>query len=350
MPILQRYFLREMALNFLGVTGALAAILFIYQLGAVLKRAADYQYPRELVLRLFALGAAENFSLLLPLGLLLGVVLALGRLYHENEMTAAQACGYGRGQAWLPVIILALPVAALSAWLNLQFAPHAAHRRVLMTAAALRAGLVMPITPGRFSSFDGGHTVVYAHATDAAGVLQRVFIKQGSGATVITTVAQRARREIGPDGISQSIVLLDGERSEGIPGARRYRFLRFAELRVPLAVPEPVAQGQRLDERATLDLIGSTATRDRAELQWRWGFPFMVLVAAGCAMAIGRLRPRQGRYERVWPAVVIFALYGNLAIAARTWFEHGVTPAALGIWWVHLPIIALCLWLARKYA
>ncbi len=124
MRILQRYFLREMTLNFLGVTGALASILFIYQLGAVLKRAADYQYPRELVLRLFALGAAENFSLLLPLGLLLGVVLALGRFYHESEMTAAQACGYGRVQAWLPVIILALPVAALSAWLNLQFAPE----------------------------------------------------------------------------------------------------------------------------------------------------------------------------------------------------------------------------------
>ena len=68
MAILQRYFFREMALNFLGVTGALAAILSIYQLGAVLKRAAEYQYPRALVLRLFALGAAENFSLLLPLG------------------------------------------------------------------------------------------------------------------------------------------------------------------------------------------------------------------------------------------------------------------------------------------
>jgi lipopolysaccharide export system permease protein len=348
--ILQRYILREMTLNFLGVTGALAAILFIYQLGAVLKRAAEYQYPRALVLRLFALGAAENFSLLLPLGLLLGLVLALGRLYHESEMTAAQACGYGRAQAWTPVLMLALPVAALSAWLNLQFAPQAAQRRVALTAEAVRAGLAVPITPGRFRSFDGGRTVVYARAADAAGVLQSVFIKQGTGATVVATVAQHARREIGPDGLSQSIVLLDGERSEGVPGTRRFRFLRFVELRVPLAVPEPVAQGPRLDERETASLVGSSAIRDRAELQWRLGFPVMVLVAAGCAMAIGRLRPRQGRYERVWPAVLIFALYGNLAIAARTWYEHGVTLPALGIWWVHLPIIAVCLWLARRYA
>ena len=51
-------------------------------------------------------------------------------------------------------------VAGLSAWLNLQFAPHAAQRRVALTAEAVRAGLAVPITPGRFRSFDGGRTMI----------------------------------------------------------------------------------------------------------------------------------------------------------------------------------------------
>jgi lipopolysaccharide export system permease protein len=350
LPILQRYFFREMALNFLGVTGALAAILAIYQLGAVLKRAADYQYPRELVLRLFALGAAENFSLLLPLGVLLGIVLALGRLYHESEMTAARACGYARARAWWPAVLLAVPVAALSAWLNLEFAPQAAGRRAALTAEAVRAGLAVPIAAGRFRSFDGGRTVVYARTADAAGQMQKVFIKQTAGAAVITTVAQRAEREIGGDGLSQTIVLHDGERSEGVPGADRYRFLKFTELRVPLAMPAPVERVRRLDERSSAELLASPDLKSRAELQWRLGFPIMVLVGAACAMTLGRLRPRQGRYERVWKAVLVFAIYGNLATAGRTWFEHGLTPAPLGIWWVHAPFIVLCLWMARKSA
>jgi lipopolysaccharide export system permease protein len=348
LPILQRYFFREMALNFLGVTGALTAILAIYQLGAVLKRAADYQYPRELVLRLFALGAAENFSLLLPLGVLLGIVLALGRLYHESEMTAARACGYVRGRAWLPAILLAVPIALLSAWLNLEYAPHAAGRRAALTAEAVRAGLAVPIAAGRFRSFDGGRTVVYARAADSTGQMQKVFIKQTAGAEVIATVAQRAHREIGPDGFSQTIVLLDGERSEGVPGSAHYRFLKFTELRVPLTLPAPAARAQRLDERSSEELLASDDRRWQAELQWRLGFPVMVLVGAACAMTLGRLRPRQGRYERVWKAVLVFAIYGNLATAARTWYEHGLTPAPLGIWWVHLPFIVMCLWLARK--
>lgn len=335
-----------MALNFLGVTAALAAILFIYQIGAVLQRAAQYQYPRALVLRLFALGAAENFSLLLPLGLLLGIVLALGRMYHESEMTAAQACGFGRARAWWPVVVLALPVAAVSAWLNLQFAPHAAAHRAALTAEAMRAGLALPFEAGRFRSLDGGRTVVYARAANASGELQRVFIKQAQGAAVVAIVAQRARRQVGADGLSQTIVLFDGERLEGVPGSLRYRVLRFAELRVPMAAPVAVARHERLDERATMRLIGSTDMRDRAELQWRCGYPVMVLVAAACAMPLGRLRPRQGRYARVWVAVLLFAVYGNLAIAARTWFEHGTTPAVLGIWWVHALFIAAALSLA----
>jgi len=348
--ILQRYFFRELALNFLGVTGALLAILVIYQLGAVLERAAQYQYPRGVVLQLFALGAAENFSLLLPLGLMLGIVLALGRLYHENEMTAAQACGFGGARAWMPVIVLAALVATLSGWLSLSFAPWAATLRAELTAQAVRAGLAEPFTAGRFRSFDGGRTIVYGASTGAAGELQRVFIKQAAGSAVITTVAQRARREAGADGLSQTIVLLDGERFEGVPGTRRYHLLKFDELRVPLAPPAPTAMPARLDALPTRALLGSAPLAERAELQWRVGFPLMVLIAALCAAPLGRLRPRQGRYARVWQAVLFFAIYGNLAIASRTWFEHGVTPAALGIWWVHVPFLAWAALLIRRHA
>jgi lipopolysaccharide export system permease protein len=350
LQILQRYFFRELALNFLGVTGALLAILVIYQLGAVLERAAQYQYPRGVVLQLFALGAAENFTLLLPLGLMLGIVLALGRLYFESEMTAAQACGFGGLRAWLPVGLLGVLVASMSGWLSLEVAPKAATMRVALTAQAVRAGLAEPFSPGRFRSFDGGRTVVYGASTGAAGELQRVFIKQSAGEATITTVAQRARREAGADGLSQTIVLLDGERFEGVPGTRQYHLLKFDELRVPLAPPAPAPAPTRLDALPTRTLLSSTEMADRAELQWRVGFPLMVIVVALCAAPLGRLRPRQSRYARVWQAVVFFAIYGNLAIASRTWFEHGTTPAAIGIWWVHVPFLLLAWYLARRHA
>jgi lipopolysaccharide export system permease protein len=335
--ILQRYILRELWAQFIGVTTALAAILLVYQIGQVLARAAQLQYPRALVLELFALGAAENFAILLPLGLLLGIVLAMGRLYFDGEMVAAQACGYGRWRAWVPVAWIALPVMLLSAWLNLQLAPMAAGRRAALAAEAIRAGLAIPFEAGRFRSFDDGRTVLYAGRSLADGELLDVFVKQAAAqGAIATTVAQRARREVGADGLSQVIVLREGERIEGVPGEQRYRRLSFSELRIPLAPPAPIARRERLDERPSLGLLGSDDRRQRAELQWRVGLPLMVLVIAACAVPLARLRPRQGRYARVWLAVLLFAAYGNLATAARTWFERGVFPSALGMWWVHV--------------
>ena len=146
MQILQRYLLREMTVNFLGVTLVLFAILFINQVGTVLARAAQLQYQSGFVLELIGLGAAQNFALLLPIGLLLGIVLAFGRLYHDSEMAAAQACGVGVVRVAAAVWLLALPITALIVLINFELAPRA----VCLAGQKARAGvdLSQPRLPG----------------------------------------------------------------------------------------------------------------------------------------------------------------------------------------------------------
>jgi lipopolysaccharide export system permease protein len=39
----------------------------------------------------------------------------------------------------------------------------------------------------------------------------------------------------------------------------------------------------------------------------------------------------------------VFALYANLALAARSWLERGIIPAAFGLWWVHALFLAVSL-------
>ena len=121
---LDRYILQEVVLAWLAVTSVLLIILLTNQVAAVLERAADNQYPRAAVLTLIGLSTLQNLPIVMPVGLLLGVVLAFGRLYHESEMTAAQACGVGLGRIYVPITGLALVVTALLAWLTLDLAPR----------------------------------------------------------------------------------------------------------------------------------------------------------------------------------------------------------------------------------
>jgi lipopolysaccharide export system permease protein len=333
--ILQRYLLREMTLNFVGVTVLLFAILFVNQVGSVLARAAHLQYQSGFVLELIGLGAAQNVAILLPIGLLLGIVLAFGRLYHDSEMVAAQACGVGVWRVAVAVWLLAVPVTILVAVLNFELAPRAASAEADLRSAALRAGFLAPIEPGRFRSFAGGRTVVYARAAEADGDLVDVFVKRGEGAVVETTVARRAHYAVSADGESETITLYRGERIEGTPGSSRYRVMRFDEQLIPLRTPETTRRAPRLDELDVRALQGSPDPKLQAELQWRLGLPVMTLVITALAVPLGRLRPRQGRYAHIWIAVLVFALYANLALAGRSWLAHGQTPLWLGLWWVH---------------
>jgi lipopolysaccharide export system permease protein len=333
--ILQRYLLRELSVNFIGVTAVLFAILFVNQVGTVLARAAQLQYQSGFVLELIGLGAAQNVALLLPIGLLLGIVLAFGRLYHDSEMTAAQACGVGVGRVAGAVWMLALPITALIALINFELAPRAAAAEAAMRDEALRASVIAPLAPGKFRSFAGGRIVVYARAAAEDGDLTGVFVKRSNGPAIETTVARRAHYARSTDGQSETITLYDGERLEGVPGSTRYRIMHFDEQLIPIRTPDSSKRAQRLDEISTAQLLGSDDPKLKAELQWRLGLPVMTLVLTALAVPLGRLRPRQGRYAHVWIAVLVFALYANLALAGRTWLAHGRTPPSLGLWWVH---------------
>jgi len=324
-----------MTVNFLGVTLVLFAILFVNQVGTVLARAAQLQYQSGFVFELIALGAAQNVALLLPIGLLLGIVLAFGRLYHDSEMAAAQACGVGVGRVASAVWVLALPITALITLINFELAPRAAAAEAAMRDEALRASVTAPLAPGKFRSFAGGRIVVYARAADANGDLTGVFVKRSDGPTLETTVARRAHYTRSSDGQSETITLYDGQRLDGIPGSTRYRIMRFDQQMIPIRTPDSTAHSPRLDGMSTAQLLGSSDPKLRAELHWRLGLPVMTLVLTLLAVPLGRLRPRQGRYAHVWIAVLMFALYANLALAGRTWMAHGKSPAALGLWWVH---------------
>ncbi len=341
--ILSRYILRETLGTWLGVTGALLVILLTNQLASVLARAADQGFPRGVVLELVGFGTLSNLAVLLPIGLLLGVVVAFGRLYHDSEMTAVLACGVDRWRIHAPVVLLAFIVAVLVAWLTLIGAPSAAARVEALRASALQAGEFAPIAPGRFRSFGGGSVVLYASSAAPDGTLERVFVKRVRDDRYEIAVAARARHEVSADGDLHRLTLFEGERYEGIPGSREFRIVRFATNVIPVRVPPVGTRAGELDATSTSTLLESDDLALRAELHWRMATPLMVFVLAMLAVPISRLRPRQGRYARVWLAIVVYFVYFSLASAAKVWMAKGLIPAALGLWWVHVGVAVLTL-------
>jgi lipopolysaccharide export system permease protein len=342
--ILGRYIFREVVTAWLVVTGVLLLILIANEVVGVLERAAANQYPQAIVLQLIGLGALQYLSILLPVGLLLGVVLAFGRLYHDSEMAAALACAVSPRRIYAPVALLALLVAAGLAWLTLEVAPKATAQVLSLRNAALHAGQFAPVAAGKFRIFGAGaNAVVYAQSVARDGTLHNVFLERNRGTVVEVALADHARHTVTADGLTHIVTLYDGERFEGTPGGAEFRTMRFAENVVPIAVPQIIDVIRDLEARSTQSLLDSRDAAESAELHWRITMPVMCLVLALLAVPLSRLKPRQGRYARVWIAVVIFFVYYNLASVGKTWIARGAMPEMLGLWWTHLVVAALAL-------
>ena len=341
---LDRYLLREVAQTFVAVTGVLLAVLLSNQLARVLGQAAQSEFPGDVVLALIGLTTLQQLSILVPIGLFLGIVLALGRLYHESEMTAMTACGVGPLSIYRPILMLTLLVVALLAVLSFRVVPAAGARAQEIRIEALRAAQFGALEPGRFRTFAGGDAVFYAERVRRAGRLEGVFVQRRNEERLEIAVAEHAEQR-GAGQAEQLFVLYDGRRYEGVPGTPEWRIVEFKEHGIPVRLPDYRARKERRELRPTRALIGSTDDADRAELAWRVAVPTMALVLMVLAVPLAKLRPRQGRFARIGLAVLAYFVYSNLLAATRVWIEKGDPGGALGLWWVHALPLGLAAWL-----
>jgi lipopolysaccharide export system permease protein len=191
---LDRYLLREVAQTSVAVTGVLLVVLLSNQLARVLGQAAQSGFPGSVVLTLIGLTTLQQLTVLVPIGLFLGIVLALGRLYHESEMTAMAACGVGPVSIYRPIVIFALVVVALLGALSFRVVPAAGIRAQEIRIEALRTAQFGALEAGRFRSFAGGDAVFYAEKVQRNGQLEGVFVQRRVEDRLEIAVAERAEQ------------------------------------------------------------------------------------------------------------------------------------------------------------
>jgi lipopolysaccharide export system permease protein len=346
----QRYVLREVVATWLAVTGVLVAILVSNQLSRVLGEAAGNQYGRHVVFELIALGAIMNLSVIVPVGLLLAVVLTLGRMYHDSEMTALQACGFGPPRLLVPLFCLATVIAVGLGWLSFIQVPLADQQAHLLRQSAYKEAQFGQLDAGRFRSFSGGDAVFYAERVDQEGVLHNVFMQREAAGRIEVALADTATYSKAASDGTHLVTLFNGRRYEGVPGRQDFRVIEFGEHGIPIATPADARGPQDPDTKPTRELLGSHAASDIAQLQSRASSPIMALVLTLVAVPLSRLRPRQGRYARVGFAIVVYFVYSNLLSATKVWLEKGQLPPIIGVWWVHLAALALGLYLVMREA
>ncbi|MFQ5636053.1 MAG: LPS export ABC transporter permease LptF [Gammaproteobacteria bacterium] len=334
--IVSRYILRETAQTWVVVTAVLLVILLTNQFAEVLGDAASDKLPRDAVFQVMVLTSLQYLTILIPIGLFLSILLALGRLYRDSEMAALMACGIGPAALYRPLFLLAVLLAALVGWLALDVSPDAI-RRVQVIAEETKQRLDLRVLEaGRFVTLGDADAVMYAESISETGVLGNVFVQRTDDEAVEVIVARRAWRSESDSDKVKVLTFADGRRYKGEPGQPEFEIISFAEHGIPYALPDAVPVVLKPESRPLADLLGSGDPERAAELQWRVSVPLATLVLTVIAVPLSRSQPRHGRYGGLASGVLVYIIYVDLLAAGKVWVEREQVPAFLGIWWVHI--------------
>ena len=339
--ILDRYIFREIAATWLAVTGVLLMILLTNQFARILGDVAKGKLPKGAVMDVIGLSVVQYLTVLVPIGLFLSIMLALGRLYRDSEMPAMMACRVGPSGVYRPLVWLTLPLVLGVAWLAIDLGPRALQTVERIGAEARREADLASIEPGRFTVFGPNNAVVYGERVTADGFMENVFLQRfveddnGEANIVEVVVAERGEQVESDDPDIRFLVLYNGRRYEGVPGTPQFRVVEFAEHGIPYRLPSLEPPEPEPREMPVSRLIRSTDPLHRAELQWRIGVPLSTIILAIFAVPLSRSQPRSGRYGRLALGLLVFIIYFNLLSAAKAWVEKGEVDPAVGLWWVH---------------
>lgn len=365
--IISRYFSKEIYGTVFSVTLVLVLVFLVNQTIRFLTQAATGHLASSAVLSLILLELPYLLGLLLPLGLYLGVLITYSRFYADQEMTVLFAAGMSRWQLlritlWASSLIFVL-VCLLMFGLN----PFLAQKKNgIMTATATK-NLVATLVPGMFKISQDGQRVIYVAAVSrdhktAEGLFvadapakdvspkEKIGLEPGQSPGWTITSANRGYQEKIGKNNDLFIIAEDGYRYQGTAGKQDFDVTAYKQYGVELPKEEDNFISQESDALPSMKLWQNPQhnLRYATELQWRMALPISAVLLAILAQLLSRVAPRQGRFQQLIPAILIYVVYANMIFVARNWMFHAKTPEWLGLWWIHGALIGLILFLGYK--
>ncbi len=389
--ILRRYMTQQVA----STTALVLGFLVVMMLGGRLIRyfgiAAEGNLDISLLFTIIGYNLPYFLELILPLAFFIALMLVFGRLYVDQEMAVINASGISRGRlARLTIpLILALFVgeAALSVvgkpW-GVRSSERVWEQQALTSAFDL-------IRPNQFISSGNYHLYVGSLSDDKKQLQDVILIQsepqaKGSAAKNAATdvdnnidaktaeqldipdlpnalvknsdiskdtitLAKRAEQvDTGNSGVTQ-LDLFQGRRYEVGAGSLKYNQVGFDRYRITLTESsKEIITEDNIETQAIGPLwqaatgSGNALRAAQGELGYRLALPWLMIIAPMLAVPLAQVGPRQGRWLRLFPSILLFVSCALGIISLKS----AVSKGSVSVWsyaWFILGFMALALYM-----
>ncbi|MDP2559619.1 LPS export ABC transporter permease LptF [Psychrobium sp. 1_MG-2023] len=361
--IIFSYLIREALKSQLAVLFILMSIFLSQKFVRILADAVDGDLPGALVATLLALNLPKLAGLILPLSLFLGILMAHSRMYADSEMTVMHATGISEWYVTRITLVLAFIMMVIAGLNSIWLGPWAQEKEYQTVESAQADAGISTLSPGRFQYSSNKKAVIYVESIKD-GQLNNVFVAQmpnldeidkETGEILVKAVNGKSSVVIAQQGKvleedsgSQQLELSSGKRYQGQAGEAQYSAIEFANYQMQIKEQEVEQRRRKLSAIPMMQLIEDGDVESMAEVHWRLAIPLTIPMLTLIAVPLARVNPRQGKFAKLFPAIMLFLGYYVMLMAGRSALEDEVIPMVFGLWWIHISALVLGLALLMK--
>ena len=346
MRIIDRYVVREIIPPFLIALLVFTFVLIIPFIIELAEQMIAKGVPGGTILQLTITLLPQALALTIPMALLIGLLVGLGRLSADREVVVMMACGISPYRLLHPILVFAVVCWGLTSWVMLKAMPdgNQKYREMVQEIAMNRAeGEVRE----RVFYEDFPNLVLYVREVplDGRGWIDVLAADTGNPSQPVLYLAKRGRMAIDREARTIHMVLEEGTRhitKADDPAA--YEVLTFDSTIIALD-PESVfprtgpQRGER--EMAIEDLAalaadvasrGESPHNQIMEIHKKFSVPFACFVFALLGVALGASHRKDGKLAAFVLGIAVIFAYYVVMFTAQSLTKGFWIPAWLAMW------------------
>jgi len=364
LQLVDRYLARNIAVPLIGTLVLAAMLLILDKMLRLFDFVINAGGPVSVVWQMLANLLPEYFSLGIPIGLLLGIILAFRKLALSSELDAMRGIGISYGRLlrvpYAFAIGLLLVNIVIVGWVD----PYARYRYEGLRYELKSGALGASIKVGEFNQFGRRMTIRIDGSEQNGTRLRGIFtaLDDKSGTRIAATAAEGQFLSTDqPDTII--FRLKHGRLVQEGPKFATPRTLSFNSYDLPINLPATDAfrgRGNQEPELVLPELIsrayGGTAPRKKDELSSRANLHFrlveiammLMLPLLGVALAVPPKRSNSSL--GIFIGIVMVVTYHKINQYAEGAGSRGHLQPELALWLPFLGLVALILWMYHVLA
>ena len=357
--ITDRYILREVIPPFLLALLVFTFLLMIPPIMEVAEELIAKGVDAGTIVRIMGTLIPQGLGITIPIALLLGILMGLGRLSSDRESVALQACGVSVFRMLYPLVLLAVVTSLATAYVLVYALPDAnqAFREITFRTVASRAeGEVK----SRVFYEDFPNVMLYSREVSTAGQgWADVFVADMRESTQPDVyVAARGQVVLDREARRVDIVLREGTRHHVDPeDATAYEVHEFEEAIIgldpdsvfprvgpqrgypELTIPDLQAEAQRMRD------MGLSPHRPIMEVHRKFAIPIACLVFALIGLGLGVTSRKDGKLASFTLGIGVIFAYYVIMYGAEAMTKGALISPHLAMWLPNIILGAIGLFL-----